>query len=160
LPPPRFVFCLIASGDDTTADQISMFDAPEPRALPDGFRYQPDVVPPDVGRELIARVEELQHVLVTEYSAGAAIGVPAARPVADGMGAQHSRGRRASVLDHVPKSAGGGEAAPRRVIASGSRPRQNVTSPSFTNTSPSTHCELGRAAGKCVAVQRDALQRS
>ena len=114
------------------ADQISMFDAPAPRALPEGFRYQPDVVPPDVERELIAHVQELplrefefqgytgkrrvlsfgwrydfndrvlhkvddippfllsvrelaasfasvdptalQHVLVTEYSAGAAIG--------------------------------------------------------------------------------------
>lgn len=114
------------------ADQLSMFDAPAPRALPEGFRYQPDVVSPDDARELIARVQllpfrefefqgytgkrrvvsfgwrydfndrvlhkvddipafllpvrevaarfaglepgELQHVLVTEYSAGSAIG--------------------------------------------------------------------------------------
>jgi alkylated DNA repair dioxygenase AlkB len=41
------------------ADQLSMFDAPAPRALPEGFRYQPDLVPGADERELIARVEEL-----------------------------------------------------------------------------------------------------
>lgn len=113
-------------------DQFSMFEVPAPRALPEGLRYQPDVVPPADERELVARIAELplrefefqgytgkrrvvsfgwrydfndrvlhkvddipsfllavrelaasfagvdaqalQHVLVTEYSAGAAIG--------------------------------------------------------------------------------------
>lgn len=114
------------------ADQLSMFDAPGERGLPEGFRYQRDVLQAEDERELIARVQELplrefefqgytgkrrvvsfgwrydfndrvlhrvndipafllsvrdlaakfagldpgelQHVLVTEYSAGAAIG--------------------------------------------------------------------------------------
>jgi alkylated DNA repair dioxygenase AlkB len=112
-------------------DQLSMFGA-APSALPEGFRYQPDVLPPDQEQLLLERVRELplrefefqgytgkrrvvsygwrydfadrvlekvddipdfllgvreiaagfaglratelQHVLVTEYSAGAAIG--------------------------------------------------------------------------------------
>jgi alkylated DNA repair dioxygenase AlkB len=41
------------------ADQISMFDAPAPRALPEGFRYQPDVVRPDDELVLIAQLQEL-----------------------------------------------------------------------------------------------------
>jgi alkylated DNA repair dioxygenase AlkB len=114
------------------ADQFSMFEMPAPRDLPEGFRYQPDVVPLDFERDLIAAIaglplrefefqgytgkrrvvsfgwrydfndrvlhkvddippfllslrelaasfaavdpQALQHVLVTEYSPGAAIG--------------------------------------------------------------------------------------
>ena len=41
------------------ADQLSMFDTAAPRALPEGFRYQPDVLRPDDERELIARLQEL-----------------------------------------------------------------------------------------------------
>lgn len=40
-------------------DQLSMFDTPLPGALPEGFRYQPDVVSPDDESALIARVQEL-----------------------------------------------------------------------------------------------------
>ena len=40
-------------------DQLSMFDAPAPNALPDGFRYQPGVLRLDEERELIARIQEL-----------------------------------------------------------------------------------------------------
>lgn len=41
------------------ADQFSMFESPPPRALPEGFRYQPDVVPAKFERELITHVAEL-----------------------------------------------------------------------------------------------------
>lgn len=41
------------------ADQLSMFDVPVPGALPEGFRYQADVVHPDDERQLVARVQEL-----------------------------------------------------------------------------------------------------
>ena len=40
-------------------EQFALFGEPPRAALPEGFRYAPDVVRPDDERELIARVEEL-----------------------------------------------------------------------------------------------------
>ena len=40
-------------------DQLAFFGPPAERKLPDGFRYQPDVIATDQERELLARVQAL-----------------------------------------------------------------------------------------------------
>src|SRR5262249_21362641 len=49
---------------------------------------------------------------------GAALGLSAARPVADRMGAQHSAARDAALLDHLPQHGAAGRTRGRMITPS------------------------------------------